>query len=802
MSWLPLTVRRLVQQPGFFASAVGALALGIAAPTALFAVVHATLLRPLPYADAHDLYSVRTTMTDGRFTIGLVASAELNALRRATDLVTASALAQPVNGTIEIGDSARQVSVYAVSLDFFDLFGLPMAYGRTFNADDNQSWYGSRVVLSHHTWTTLYGGDPAIVGRTIKFGGGPGSLVVGIAAPAFAIPRDADLWFLMPEHEDIGHANLAYIRLKPGVTVDRVQERLGPMWDALAKQYPDQDKNRAFVMTPLLTSIVGDLGPVVVMAFAATGVLLVLAMVNVANLLLSRVTTRSREIAVRMAIGATRRDLLALLLSESLVIAAAATAVALPLASAAVHLIARIGGAALPRADGLAIDWPVFAFSAITMVIVGFIVGLAPLATLPTGGLTELMNEGGRGAVHGRSTRRALNVMVVVEVTLAIALVAGAGRLLLSMKNLLTLDPGFIAQGRLAIDVDLPVRPYIADQTRIYVWQDAAESALRNLGASGVGVASTAPLRHEWDSTVFADITGRPTEPSSRPNARLRIIDPGFFDVMGMRMVAGRAFTIDDRRGGDPVAIVNQAWARKFLPGLDPLRERVTTGSSFHMVDGKPTPVDAAIVGVVRDVPYVALPLAAEPTIYLADAQVPRARKTFVITTPDGAPERLIPQIRAALAAIDPHVPIDFEPMAHAESTSLAWPTLGLLLMGTFGALGLVLAATGVFGVIAFVSAERSPEMAVRLALGGTRGHIFSLIVGHSVKLALTGLLAGVLVAWWLGQPMARYVYQVAPANVLVLAGSALLVFLVAVAAAIPSARRAATIQPSRVFRV
>jgi predicted permease len=799
---LTLAWRRLRQQPGFAAAAIGALAAGIAAPTALFAVVNATLLRPLPYSHAEDLYTVRTTMTDGRFTIGLVASAELNALRQTTDLVTQSALTQSMNGTIETQTGTREVSAYAASVGFFDLFGVPMQYGRGFNDDDLKSWFGSRIVLSDHTWRTVFGGDPAIVGRTIKFLTGPGSLVVGIAPPAFAIPRDADLWMALPPSDDVGHTYDAYLRLKPGVRPEQVQQRLGGMWDALATRFPDQDKNRAFVIRPLLSTIVGDLGPIVVIAFVATGLLLLLAMINVANLLLARATTRGREIGVRTALGATRRDVFWLLMGESLLIAAAATLIALPLAYAAVRGILAIGGARLPRVDGLHLDPVVFVFSAVTMVIAGMVVGLAPFAMLAKNDLTALLNEGGRGGLHGRATRRALGAMVIVEVTLAIALVAGAARLSLSMHHLLTLDPGFTAAGRLAIDVDLPVRPYVVEPARIDAWQSAADAALTSLGATRVGVASSVPMRHEWDSTVFVDITGRPTDPASRPNARLRIASPGFFDVMGIKTVGGRTLTGDDKRGAEPVVLVNQAWARKFLPGLDPLHERVNPGRFSQKVDGKFVSQDAAIVGVVRDVPYVNLAIPAEPSVYVADAQTTSVRKTIVITTATGHPETLIPQIRTALTRLDPHVAIDFELLSNAMAASLVWPKLGLLLMATFGGLGVVLAATGVFGVIAFVTAQRSGELAVRLALGGTRGHVFGIIVRQTAKLALAGVVFGVLLAWWSGASMAQYVFQVSPANAIVLGGSAAIVFVVAFAATLPSARRAAAIEPAQVFKV
>ena len=801
MRYLTLALRGLWHQPVFAAAAVGVLALGIAAPTALFTVLHATLLRPLPYTSADEIYTVRTTMTDGRFTIGLVASAEMNALRRTSADVRESALTRRVDATLHTDAGARHVTAYAVSPGFFELFGVPMAAGRTFNDGDLKSWFGSRVILSHRAWVSFFGGDADIVGRTIRLLDGPGSLVVGIAPERFALPRDADLWVAMPIDDTIGHMYDAYVRLAPDVTPEMLQPRLDGMWDDLAQRYPDFAKNRVFVMRPLLEAIVGDVGPIVVMAFAATGLLLLLAIVNVSNLLLARGTARVREMAVRIALGASRRHIFGQLAAESLVLAGAATAVALPLAHMAVRALVAIGGEALPRADDMRLGAPVFLFAAGLMIAAGLVVGLAPLLATGTRQLVSVMNEGGRAALQGRGTRRLLAGMAVAEVALAIALVAGSGRLLLSLRNLTAIDPGFTTDGRLAIDVSLPVRPYLVEPTRVPAWLAQADERLRALGATEVGVASSLPLRREWDSTTFVDITGRPTEPSSRPNARRRIVNAGFFDVMRIPIVAGRSFTRDDRFGGEPIVLINEAWARKFLPGLDPLRERVNPGSFGRRIDGKFLPRDAAIVGIVRDVPYAALTAPVEPVVYVSADQVVRNRHTLVVTTADGRPERLMPQIRSALTALEPQAPIEFELLSDAVSASLTWPKLGVFLMGTFGLAGLVLAASGVFGVIAFVTAQRAGEMAIRVALGATRIAIVRLIVLHAGALALGGAVAGIVIAWWMGGPMAAYVYQVAPANMVVLAGSALLVVGVALLATLPSARRAAATEAAHVLR-
>jgi predicted permease len=445
------------------------------------------------------------------------------------------------------------------------------------------------------------------------------------------------------------------------------------------------------------------------------------------------------------------------------------------------------------------LDPRVFLFSALVMVVAGFLVGVMPASTMASANLAELSNDGGRGGLHGRATRRLLGAMVVAEVTIAIALVAGAGRLVLSMQHLAAIDPGFASEGRLAVDVALPRTDF--DGARNAAWLRQAEERLRAVGATSIGVASSLPLRHEWDNTVIVNITGHPTDGAHQPNARLRIVSPELFDVLKIKRVAGRTFTHDDRFGGNPVVVINRAWARQFIPDLDPFKVRVEPSIFVERVGQQFVRHDAAIIGIVDDVPYADLTKEADPTIYVSNVQVPLLKQTLVVTAADGHPERLVRQIRRELAALDPNVPVEFELLSHVVSTALTWPTLGVLLMSTFGAAGLVLAATGVFGVIAFVAAQRSGEMAVRLALGAPRGHVFLLVVTQSTMLAVQGLVCGLLLAWWMGQLMGKYVYHVSAANMFVLAGSAAMVLAACLAATLPSARRAATTAPAEVLK-
>jgi len=324
---------------------------------------------------------------------------------------------------------------------------------------------------------------------------------------------------------------------------------------------------------------------------------------------------------------------------------------------------------------------------------------------------------------------------------------------------------------------------------------------LRQLGATHVGMATSLPLRREWDSTTFTDIVGRSVAPQFRPNGRMRIVSPELFDALEIRVRLGRGFTADDRADGEPVVMVNEAWVAKFLPaGIDPLRERLA-GLFFRRVEGKIEPRTAAIVGVAADVRYSALDRNPEPVVYFVDSQRAALRRSYVVTSADGHPEKLIPKIREAVRQLDAQVPLQFEMMADVVTASLVWSRLGVLLMATFGMVSLVLSGTGVFGVLAFVGAQRHGEMAVRLSLGATPGGVFRLMLAQGARFAVVGGVLGVVLAWWIGRLMSAYVYQVSAASGTVLGGSALVVTLVALLAALAPARRAASVEPSRALR-
>lgn len=802
MGELKLAIRSLLRQPSFTLAAVGTLALGITASTAVFSTVNAALLRPLPFPDAENIYSLRTEMSDGRYTSGLVGPAELLDLTLATDDIVAGALGRRVNETLVTEGGAFQTVLYGVSRDFFRLFDARVALGRGFEPVEFEPGPPRAVVLSHRSWQRYFGGDPAIVGRKIQLAG-MAVPVVGIAAPEFDFPTGADLWFAMHMRpDDVSHLFEAYIRLRPGASIEATAGPMARVMTDLAIKHPDQNKNRVFVATPLLEAVVGDLGPVLLIVFGATGLLLVIAAVNVTNLMLARAAGREREMAVRTALGASRMRLARQLLLESSVLAAGGGLIGIAGAFAAVRALRASGASDLPRIAGLTFDMNVLAFAAAAVGVTALVVGVIPGIVTARAELMPVINEGGRSGTGGRVSRRVLAGLIVTEIAVAIALVAGAGRIVRSFENLSNEDRGFTSEPRLLADVSLPFMQY-REPARVETWLDDAAARLASIGVTRIATVSSFPLRTEWDTTTFVDLVRNPsTDPHARPNARLRRVSADFFDVMDVPLVAGRAFTRQDRDNTMPVAIVSQRFVERFLQGRDPLQEQITTPNAHTaLVDGRWQNKRIQIIGVAADVRHAGLSQAPEQTLYVAQAQTPARRFSLIAEAAGADVEAVAEAARDALSNIDTRVPVEVTTLSEVVDSALSRQRLGMNLMSVFGMAALALAAVGVFGVIAFVVAQRTNEMAIRLALGASTGRIFWIVMRQGAALTGAGVALGLVLAWWTGGLMSAYVYEVASLDALVIGGSVLSVALVALTSTHILARRASGISPSRVLR-
>jgi predicted permease len=802
---LRYTARSLRRSPGFTAVAVLTLATGVGATTALFSTVNATLLRPLPYANPEQLVNVRSRLTTGQITTGLLSPLNIGLLNDPQLPVerVAGLSPQPQDGTL-VGDDGTPINVLmtGVTEGFFEVLGLPMALGPGFTPNDHVPSgpnAPTAVVLSYQCWTTIFRRDPSVIGRSLRIVEFPaGARVAGVAPPDMDLPRGTDLWLAARVNpQGIGHGFDVILRARPGTPIDGLRERADVLLEELARASPT-DVARVFVMRPLATAIVGDLGPMLLIVFGAAALLLFLACVNVMNLLLARGAARARELAIRASLGAGRSALVRQMLTESAVLAAAGTIAGVAIAYAAVRLLLVFGASTLPRLDTVPFDQTVLLFTAAVLVFSALATGLAPAWRLATVDVRTLLNESGRTSTPGRAASRAMSALIVAEIALATVLTAGSGWLVQSFARLGAVDPGYTPEGRLVMAVRPGRRFDFRKIDEVYAWSDALLQRIRQVpGVALAGSAATFPLQPNRDGTVIVGVQGEVWDPDHPTNAHGRIVSVGFFEAMAIRPVAGRLFTDGDRRDTRPVAIVNEAFVRMFLGTRNPL------ASSFAFGLPAPDPNTMSdIVGVVRDVPYASLGEPPGPAFYMVQAQrFPLLRQSVVVTARAGEPRTVEGELRAALSAFDPLMMLSFTTAPEIVAATLNRQRLGMTLMLIFGILALILAAIGIYGVIAYVSAQRADEIATRIALGATAKQVFSLVMRGGQGLALMGVLLGLAGAYAGGRFVASRIYGMRAADALVLLLAGLIVATVALAATMVPALRARRIDPTRMLR-
>jgi predicted permease len=529
---------------------------------------------------------------------------------------------------------------------------------------------------------------------------------------------------------------------------------------------------------------------------SATGLLLVLACVNVANLLLARGAARAREMAVRVALGASRGRIVRQLLTESLLLAAAGGLVGVGAAYAGVRVLLTIAAGKLPRLDAVPFDGRVLLFALGTLVLSGVLVGFAPALRLAATDVKTLMNEAGRSSSGGRATARWLGTMTVAEIALAIALVAGAGWLVRAFDNLWTTDPGFVADGRLVFDITLQGARYRDQQTIVSTSRDLLDRVRGLSGVVAAGSTSDFPLTGLQENSLYTQLDGDPSDLAHLLGTKQRSVSPGFFEAMGIKLLSGRDFSIDDHAGTTPVVIVNRTFARKYLVGRDPLRVRFQAG--YPTID---TTTEWTIVGVVGDVRQRSLTDVAEPAYYTSQDQGPPRRQTIVVHTRLADTAALQRAIREQVRALDSQIALDFQSASDIVGATLQRQQLGMTLMVLFGVAAVVLAAVGIYGVIAYAAAERRSEVATRLALGATPGTVFWLVLRQGRNLAVIGAGIGLGAAYVSGRVVSSRLYQVQASDPLILGAAASLVVTIAILATMIPAFRASRLDPVRVLR-
>jgi putative ABC transport system permease protein len=794
---LGFAVRYLRSRPGFTLVAVSTLAVGIGATTAIFAAVNAVLIRPLPYPDPGHVYSLGTLLTDGRYSSGRVAMVEATRLNALAPAVAAAAVVQRNDVVVLKADGTPVPAVlFSVSRRFFDIAGMSMFAGRAFTDDDHAPEGPQRAIVSYRFWRDRLGSDRGIVGHTIHLTGGAAPVVIGVAPEGSDIPPGADIWINMRvTPEGTARSFTGYLRARPGTTRERLDSELASVMSGLAQANPTLAKGRVFTLRPLVDFVVGDLGPILVIVLSGAAVLLVLGCVNVANLLLARGAARTREMALRTALGASRGRIARQLMSEALVLAAAGGLAGFAVAWAGVRVLHNVGVAHLPRLDVIPLDWRILAFAGALLAGVTLLVGLAPAARLARADVQALLADGGRSASSSRGATRVLNALVAVEISLAVALIAGSGWVVRGYTNVTSAQTGFVAEGRLVFDMLLPQNRYRTPES-VTGWFSDLSSRLRAVhGVTSVGAASSFPLRPDWDEYFYVAVQGDVFDASRPMTGRLRRITPAFLSTLGVPLLAGREFTTDDRRGTGPVAIVNRSFRDRYLHGRDPLATRFSFGFP------NPGSTVYTIVGVSEDVRHVSPTEPAEPSFYIPQAQSPAFRQTVVVSTTVADPAALIPDIRRAVREIDPDTPATIELLSDNLSVALSRQRLGLVLMALFATTALALAAIGIYGVISYGATLRLREIATRLALGASRPQVFLMLLRQGGRLAAIGLATGLLLALALGRIVTARLYEVHIADPRVLALAVALVAVISAGAIVLPAGRAAGIDSARYLR-
>ena len=803
-----VTLRAFRRSPGFPLTAIATLALGIGATTAIFTALSAVLLKPLPYPDPENLYNLRTALTDGRVTTGLLSGGEIYRLNDPKLSIERAAGFQSGDLTLLATDGTpSRVTVYAVSEGFFELFGLPMTVGG-FSHDDFTPFQPPPpnappqpgplpgVVISTRMWKQLYNSDPAVVGKPIHFAEF-NSKISGVAPRDFDMPHAADIWLAQrTPPTDVNHGQEGFVRLRRGTSIARATGEMATVMGGLARDFPASDRNRVYVTKPLVDSIVGDLGPILIIVMSATGLLLLLACVNVANLLLARGAARAREMAVRAALGAGWSRLVRQLLTESMVLAIAGTIVGVAVGALGLRALLAIGAAKLPRLDAVPFDTRVLLFSLVMLVVTGAIIGLAPAIRLLRSDMKTLMNDGSRSASAGRGTARWLMAMTVAEVAVAIMLVAGAGWLVRGFANLRNAGAGFATDKRLLFDVTF-LGPRYPSPDAVRQAQVDLLSAVRNVrGVAGVGFVSAFPMRGRLESSLLAQFHGEAFDAANPPGTRQRFAGPGLFAAMGTPLIKGRDFNSGDLPTTVPVAIVNKVFVDRYLKGRDPI------GVQFSAGYPQPDPRnEVTIVGVIGDVRQKSLADAAEPAFYTSLTQAPVRRTTAVVSMSQADPAAVQTAIRAEVKKLNPTMALDFELASELVGGTLRRQELGMTLMLVFGGIAIVLAAVGIYGVVSYANSLRRDEMATRLALGASPRSVFLLVMRQGATLGFTGAAIGLALAYLSGQLVANRVYAIRASDPLILVVATLLITTITVLATTIPASRASRLSPANALQ-
>jgi putative ABC transport system permease protein len=803
-------LRLLLRSPGFTAVAIMTLALGIGANTAIFSVVNTVLLRSLPYQDPDRLVKIiMTSRGVGGRDIGLSVP-ELDDLKSRAGIFDQVSVTWPADANLTGAERPERLEMMGVSPNYFSMLGAKAQLGRVFGSQDEAQGFAEGVVISDSLWRRSFGKDPNILGHKLQLDNDPYT-IVGVLPPEFRHPgttltTDVDIWATagfranpFPKPTRIIRLLPGAIgRLKPGISLDQAQARLDTFSRELRTEYPDDYAARAqwsVEIKSLQESLIGDVRTMLWVVMGAVILIILIASVNIANLLLARASGRQREMAMRRAIGATSGRMVRQMLTESVILSLVAGVIGIVTAIIVLRFVLQFVPAKIPRLNEVGVDWTVLIFALLISVLTGLIFGLAPAIQATKADLVLAIREGSKGSGTSARTSRTRGLLIAAELALAVVLMVSAGLLLRTFWGLLQENPGFNPSGVVTANIWIPVPndPRADKYARPEAQATLVREILRRVsalpGVEMAGLTTDLPVTH----TAFrlaATVEDHPVESSEDITMELSAVTPDYFKVMQVPLVRGRFITENDGPNKDQVVLIDETMARRFWPNQDPLGKRCKIG-----VRANSNPW-MTVVGIVKDIKNDGLDADKVPHIYGSLYQL-RARAISVALRTSLSSTSLEPQIRHELQAVDPALPIfNLRSMDEVIGASLARRRFSAELVGVFAALALLLASIGIYGLLAYMVGQRLQEIGIRMAMGAQPSHILKMILTQGVKLAGAGILVGMIFAGFAAPLISSMLYGVRPVDPAVFVTVPLVLVIVALLASYIPARRATKVDP------
>lgn len=802
MNDLRFAFRQLRKSPGFTFVAVLTLALGIGANSAIFSVVDAVLLRPMPFQNPEQFVMVWGRITRENAEHQTDSYPNYVDLRDRSQTLDGLAAYTHAGAVLQGTNESELLEGLAVTSDLFRVLRVSPMFGRTYNREEDKVNGPLVVVLSHGLWQRAFAGDASIVGKQINLSG-RSYTVLGVMPPGFKFPvQDEHIDYYMPlenlvatfvSKRDAHFASLVG-RLKSGVTPRQAEAELNTIAAQLEQQYPDSNSGRTQQVVTLHQEVVGNVRPALVILVAAVALVLLIACANVANLLLARAAARTREIAIRTALGASRTRLIRQLLGESLVLSILGGAAGLVFASWGIDALEILRPQNLPRADQISINPTVCAFTFAAAIVSTLIFGLFPALQLSRSNVSEaLQQHGSKGFAGGEHARRARSLLIISQVAFSVLLLACAGLLIKSFYNLRATNPGFDPVNLAMMDFVVPRVRYSEPEKQIAFYAQLLPKLRALPGVQAVGGADPAPFSGNDSSRAFT-IAGQPPVPrGQRPGAGYLSVDSDYFRAMKIPLKQGRVFDASDSKDGAHTIIVNEAFAKKFLSGTPAVGQRII----FDGDDDKPNPCE--IVGVVGDAHHDELRAPVEPEMYVPFEQDPSRRMFLMFRLENAKLAGLQRMVHDVAHQIDSQLYIpELKPMEHLLAEHISQPRFNMLLLGLFASVAMILAAIGIYGVIGYSVAQRTKEIGIRMALGAQRRDILQMVLGQSFSLVGIGLFAGLLGALALTRLMTSLLYGVTAHDLSIYAIVLTVLSSAAFVASYFPARRATLVDPVR----